>query len=356
MSQHSLFDPVKIGNIALKNRIVMSPMTRSRASKDHIPSSLAIEYYRQRSQAGLIITEGTSPSPNGDGYARIPGIYTQEQIDAWQKITSSVHEEGSKIFLQIMHVGRVAHPLNKLANTKTVAPSAIKAEGDMYTDEQGMQPLSVPHALTENEIQDVIAEYKQATINAFKAGFNGVEFHAASGYLPNQFLSSNSNQRTDRYGGSVANRIRFLIETLEAMISVKGNGTVGMRIWPGFTFNDMHDANPIETYTELLKAVNPLKLAYIHSSCSPDPSIDAFKLVRDHFHGISIVNGGFNLQSAQNIIRSGGADLVAFASLFLANPDLVERFKQNTSFNEADKNTFYTPGAKGYIDYPYLEK
>lgn len=356
MSQHSLFDPVKMGNISLRNRIVMSPMTRSRASKEHVPSPLAIEYYRQRSQAGLIITEGTSPSQNGDGYARLPSIYTQEQIDAWQKITHAVHEEGGKIFLQIMHVGRVAHPLNKPANAKTVAPSAIKAAGEMYTDEQGMQPLPMPHALTEAEIQDVVAEYKQATVNAFKAGFDGVEFHAASGYLPNQFLSSNSNQRTDQYGGSVANRIRFLVETLEAMISVKGSGTVGMRIWPGFTFNEMHDANPVETYTELLKAVDSLKLAYIHSSRSPDPAIDAFKLVRDNFHGMSIVNGGFTLQSAQEIIQSGGADLVAFATLYLANPDLVERFKQNVPFNEPDKSTFYTPGAKGYIDYPTLEK
>ncbi len=356
MSLHSLFDPVTIGSIALRNRMVMSPMTRSRASKNGVPSPLAIDYYRQRSHAGLIITEGTSPSPDGDGYPRVPGIYTQEQIKAWQKITAAVHENGGKIFLQIMHVGRVAHPLNKSANAQTVAPSAIKVEGEMYTDENGLQPMPTPDALTANEILKVIEEYKQATINAFVAEFDGVEFHAASGYLPMQFLSSNSNLRTDNYGGSVTNRIRFAVEALEAMISVKGSGVVGLRIWPGLTFNDMFDANPVETYTELLKAIDPMKLAYVHSSRSPDPSINVFKLVRENFQGISIVNGGFNFQTAQEILRSNQADLVAFATSYLANPDLIERFKRNAPLNEPDKNTFYTPGEKGYTDYPLLRE
>jgi N-ethylmaleimide reductase len=354
MTQHSLFDPVTLGNFTLRNRIVMSPMTRSRGSKNGVPSPLAIDYYKQRSQAGLIITEGTSPSPNGSGYARTPGIYSPEQISSWQKVTYAIHKGGGKIFLQIMHVGRVAHPLNKPDNAQTVAPSAIQVKGEMYTDDKGMQPMPIPLALEVDEIQKVIEEYRQATINAFEAGFDGVEFHASSGYLPMQFLSSNSNLRTDNYGGSVANRIRFLVETLTAMNSVKGSSSVGMRIWPGLPFNDMLDANPIETYTELLKAVNPMMLAYIHSTRSPDPTIDIFKLVRNHFDGISIVNGGFDFHSGQAMIQSGEADLIAYATLYLANPDLIERFKKNAAFNEPDKNTFYTPGEKGYTDYPLL--
>jgi len=353
MSQHSLFDPVTIGSISLHNRIVMSPMTRSRSDKQGIPSPLAIDYYRQRSNAGLIITEGTSPSPNGSGYARVPGIYSQEQITAWQKITNAVHENDGKIVLQIMHVGRVAHPLNKPERAETVAPSGISVKGEMFTDEQGMQPMPIPRALETDEIPGVINEYKQATINAFEAGFDGVELHAGSGYLPMQFLSSNSNQRTDGYGGTVTNRIRFVSEVLEAMISVKGSDVVGIRIWPGFTFNDMFDENPIETFTALLKAIDLMKLAYVHSSRSPDPSFDVFKLVRAHFHGKSIVNGGFNATSAQEVIQSNMADLVAFATLYLANPDLIERFKQHAPLNGPDKDTFYTPGEKGYTDYPF---
>lgn len=351
----SLFDKIKIGNIPLNNRIVMAPMTRSRANAAGIPSELAIEYYQQRSSAGLIITEGTSPSPNGSGYPRVPGIYTKEQIIAWKKITDAVHQNNGKIFLQIMHVGRIAHPLNKLPTAETVAPSAVKAAGKMYTDQSGLQDMAMPRELRTDEIPLVIEEYKQATKNAFEAGFDGVEFHAASGYLPMQFLSSNTNLRTDRYGGSVKNRVRFLIEALEAMISIAGSEKVGMRIWPGNEFNDIHDANPIETYTELLHAINPLNLLYVHSVRSPDKTIDIFKLVRETYHGISMINGGFDLESGQAAIQSGLADLISYGTLYLANPDLVERFRLMSPLNQADSATFYTLGAKGYIDYPAMK-
>lgn len=351
----SLFDSIKMGSLLLKNRIVMAPMTRSRADQKGVPAEIAIEYYQQRSGAGLIITEGTAPSPDGSGYPRVPGIYQQEQINAWKKITAAVHQKNSKIFLQLMHVGRIAHPLNKAPNARTVAPSAIKAAGKIYTDQAGAQDMIEPHELSLNEIPKVIEEYRQATINAFESGFDGVELHAASGYLPMQFLSSNTNLRTDQYGGSVKNRLRFVVETLEAMCSVQGADKVGIRIWPGSHFNDIHDANPLETYTELLKAIKPLSPIYVHSIRSPDQNIDIFKLVREIYHGLSIINGGFAFKTGQAAIQSGLADLVSYASLYISNPDLDERFRQNAPLNTADSSTFYSPGPKGYIDYPFLK-
>ncbi len=351
MSNKSLFDPIQMGNIQLRNRIVMAPMTRSRANAKGVPADIAVTYYEQRSSAGLIITEGTSPSPNGDGYPRVPGIYTREQMNAWKRITQAVHKANGRIFLQIMHVGRVAHPLNKPLEAETVAPSAVKAAGTMYTDQKGLQEMVMPRELRTDEIPKVIAEYKQATINAFESGFDGVELHAASGYLPMQFLSSNTNLRTDQYGGSVVNRIRFVIEALAAMCSVDGSNRVGIRIWPGNPFNDIHDENPLETYRELLKAINPLNLVYVHSVRSPDEKLDIFKLVREHYQGLSMVNGGFDFKSGQNAIQSGLADLVSYATWYIANPDLVRRFRESIELRVPDKNTFYTPGPKGYIDY-----
>lgn len=351
MTTKSLFDPLQMGKLLLQNRVVMAPMTRSRASETKVPSELAIEYYKQRSNAGLIITEGTSPSPNGDGYARVPAIYTDEQTRAWKKITDAVHSAGSKIFLQIMHTGRIGHPLNKPSSAEIVAPSAIRANSKMYTDQQGAQDMVTPRELKLEEIPKVIEEYRQATIRAFESGFDGVELHAASGYLPMQFLSSNTNLRTDKYGGSTKNRIRFVVETLEAMCSVQGADKVGIRIWSS-NFNDIHDANPLETYTELLKAITPINPVYVHSIRSSDNTLDIFKLVRDIYTGLSIVNGGFNLKTGQEAIQSDLADLISYGTHYIANPDLVKRFKENLPLNTADTSTFYTPGAKGYIDYP----
>jgi N-ethylmaleimide reductase len=225
---------------------------------------------------------------------------------------------------------------------------------DMYTDQEGMKKTVIPHALTIDEIREVIEEYRIATQNAFDCGFDGIELHAANGYLPCQFLSSNTNQRTDEYGGSAENRIRFVLELLEAMTAVQGPEKIGIRISPFSNFNVINDANPIETYTTLLKAIDPLKLAYVHSMRAPNPDIDIFKLVRDHYHGLSMINGGFTADMAEAAIESGLADMVSFGTSFLANPDLVERFKKHAELNKADAGTFYTPGPKGYTDYPYL--
>lgn len=354
MTNPTLFDPIRIDGIELKNRIIMAPMTRSRAESDHTPTELMIEYYRQRAGAGLIITEGTSPSPNGEGYPRTPGIYTPKQFAEWTKITQAVHEAGGKIFLQMMHVGRIAHPLNKPAGSETVAPSAISAEMDMYTDQEGMKKTITPREIKTDEIPHIIEEYRLATQHAFECGFDGVELHAANGYLPCQFLSSNTNQRTDEYGGSAEHRIRFVLELLDAMTSVKGSEKIGIRISPAGNFNAIHDANPIETYATLLKAIDPLKLAYVHSMRAPNPDIDVFKLVRDNYHGLSMINGGFTLDMAQAAIESGLADMVSFGTLYISNPDLVERFKQHADLRKPDLGTFYTPGPKGYTDYPSL--
>jgi N-ethylmaleimide reductase len=338
----------------LKNRIVMAPLTRCRADSKHVPTDVMIEYYQQRSSAGLIITEGTSPSINGDGYARVPGIYNAEQIEAWKKITAAVHKKGGKIFLQMMHVGRIGHPLNQLPGAQIVAPSAIQAAVDVHVDfseQANVIDRAVPRALRTEEIKTVIDEYKQATANAFEAGFDGVELHAANGYLPHQFLSTNTNARSDQYGGSAENRIRFVIETLAAMASVNGADKIGIRISPVTAFNDMHDANPIETYTTLLKALNVLQLCYVHVIRSADPKIDAFKLVRDHYQGTCIANGDFDFTTGCEAIQLGLADLISYGSAYISNPDLVERFRNHQPLTMPYANTFYTPGAKGYIDY-----
>lgn len=354
MLNKTLFSPIDLSHLHLNNRMVMAPMTRCRADTQHVPTDIMIEYYRQRSSAGLIITEGTSPSLNGDGYARVPGIYNAMQIKAWEKITAAVHDNGGKIFLQMMHVGRIGHPLNQLPGAEIVAPSAIQAAVDVYVDFSEQAKVIervVPRALKTEEIKNVIDEYKQATINAFESGFDGVELHAANGYLPHQFLSTNTNLRSDQYGGSVKNRIRFVLEVLEAMSSVKGADKIGIRISPITKFNDIHDTNSIETYTALLKELNALNLSYVHIIRSEDPNIDVFKLVRDNYQGMSIANGGFDLATANEAIQLGLADLISFGVPYIANPDLLERFKSEHALNMPDFDTFYTPGPKGYIDY-----
>ena len=302
--------------------------------------------------AGLIITEGIAPSAGGLGYARTPAIENAEQIAAWKKITQAVHENGGRIFAQFMHVGRIAHPANRYTDASPIAPSAVKPAGQMWTDALGMQEMPTPRALDLTEIQSVIEEYAKATKNALAAGFDGVELHSASGYLPMQFLSSNTNQRSDGYGGSVTNRIRFVVETLAVMSQAAGSASrVGIKISPAMPFNDIHDLNPVETYTALVNAIGNMGLAYLHVlQSAPEPNY--FKMLRPLFDGPFAAAGGFTKESGNAMLAGGGADFIVYGKLFLANPDLVLRFAEGLPLNEWDSNTFYTAGAKGYIDYP----
>jgi N-ethylmaleimide reductase len=348
----NLFSPLSLGDYTLRNRIVMAPMTRSRADAQGVPSPLAVEYYGSRADAGLLITEGTGPSPMGMGYARTPGIYSEAQIAAWRNVTDAVHARGGKIFLQIMHVGRIAASANRTIPDAPVAPSAIRAAGQMWTDSKGMQPHEMPRALELAEIPLVIEEYAAATRNALKAGFDGVELHSASGYLPNQFLSPGANQRTDAYGGSIENRIRFVVETLAVMIAAAGSAAkVGMKNSPGMKFNDLDDADPIPTYIALAKAIAPLGLAYLHVMRA---GIGAEAELRKAFPGTLLVGGGFSKEEANKVLGEGAADGIVFGSKYLANPDLLTRFERDAPLNVPDPATFYSPGAKGYTDYPLL--
>jgi N-ethylmaleimide reductase len=348
----NLFSSLTLGDYLLHNRIVMAPMTRSRADAQGVQSPLATDYYAARADSGLLITEGTGSSAMGMGYARTPGIFTQPQIDAWRKVTEAVHIHGGRIFLQIMHVGRIAHSANRLIADAPVAPSAIRAAGQMWTDTQAMQPNDMPRALETAEIPSVIAEFATATTNALKAGFDGVELHAASGYLPNQFLSPNSNQRTDAYGGSIENRIRFVVETLEAMVGAAGSaGKVGIKVSPGMKFNDILHDDPIPTYVALAKAITPMKLAYLHVMRT---GIGAEAALREAYDGTLLVGGGYQKAEANQALAERKADAIVFGSAYLANPDLVKRLELDAPLNTPDSSTFYTPGAKGYTDYPAL--
>lgn len=348
----NLFTNLQFGDHLLRNRIAMAPMTRSRADGNGIQSPMAVEYYGARAEAGLLITEGTGPSAMGMGYARTPGIYSAEQIAAWKPVTAAVHAKGGKIFLQVMHVGRIAHAANRTIADPPVAPSAIAAAGNMWTDSQGMQPNATPRALELSEIPGVIEEFAQATRNALAAGFDGVELHAASGYLPNQFLSPHANQRNDAYGGSIPNRIRFVVETLEAMVAAAGSaGKVSMKVSPGMQFNDIGESDPIPTYVALAEAINPLGLAGLHVMRT---GIGAETALRKAFRGTLLVGGGFLKAEANQALAEGAADAIVFGTTFLANPDLVKRFEVDAPLNQPDSTTFYTPGPAGYLDYPVL--
>lgn len=351
MSAH-LFEPVQLGELKLANRIVMAPMTRSRAGEGDAPTALNTEYYRQRASAGLIVSEGAQPSIHGKGYCRTPGIHTEAQIAGWRAVTGAVHAEGGSMVAQIMHCGRVGSRLNKDPDAETVAPSAVRANGKIYTDAAGMVDFDEPRALRLDEIPGVIGEYAHATRSALAAGFDGVELHCTSGYLPAQFLSTGTNRRSDAYGGSAANRVRFVIEALEAMIAVAGSARVGMRICPGNPFNDLHDDDPNETFATLLDAVRPLRLAYLHVIRSPRRDLDAFALARTHFGGPLIVNDGFDQARAERVLAAGEAAAVSFGRAYLGNPDLVRRMREGLALADFDAATLYTPGPKGYTDYP----
>lgn len=345
----NVFSQTKLGALNLSNSVVMAPMTRSRANDNGSPTSMMIDYYRQRATAGMIISEGTYPSENGKGYCRTPGIASQQHIDNWAAITDAVHVEGGKITLQIMHCGRCSHEDNKKKDAQTVAPSAISAVGEVFT-ESGMKPFSTPRALQEDEIPGVIAEYRQATVNAYAAGFDGVELHAASGYLPAQFLSPGSNQRNDSYGGSLENRLRFVNEVVRAMASVRGADSVGLRICPGDQFNDVQDPKPQETFEALLGTIQPLGLAYLHLMRAS--SLDVYALGHNYFKGPLILNGGFELASANKAIQTRGASAVSFATHFIANPDLVARLAQDVQLCAPKREFMYSATAEGYSDYP----
>ncbi|MCI2809856.1 alkene reductase [Eoetvoesiella caeni] len=348
-----LYKNTRLGNYILRNRFVMAPMTRSRADDvSGIPSPFAAQYYAQRANAGLIITEGTYPSPMGKGYVRTPGIHSATQVEAWKHITEAVHAKGGLIFLQLMHCGRISHPSLLPDHATPVAPSAIAAEGKVFTA-TGPQDFVVPRALETEEIAGIVEEYRLATCNALEAGFDGVELHAASGYLPEQFLSSGTNRRTDRYGGSLENRARFIVEVLTAMIGEAGRDRVGIKIAPEMNFNSVSDAAPRETYQYLLQRLGELKPAYLHLM-KTQSTLDYRALLRPLFDGALLHGGGLDKESAQTLITSAGADAAVFGSLYLANPDLVQRFSSDAPLNKPERDTFYSAGPQGYIDYPAL--
>lgn len=355
-----LFSPTTLGSLTLQNRMVMSPMTRNRATNDNIPTELMAQYYGQRATAGLIITEGTSPSANGLGYPRIPGMFSAAQVAGWKRVTDTVHGKGGKIFVQFMDCGRIGHPLNLPAGARVVGPSAIAAAGEMYTDAKGMQPFPVPEAMTEADIAASRDAYVLSAKNAMAAGFDGVELHGANGYLIEQFIRPTSNQRTDRYGGSIENRARFGLEVAEAVGTAIGKDKVGIRLSPFGVFNDMplYDAMEAE-YTYVAEQLSKVGLLYIHCvdhspmGAPPVPASmkDAFRRV---FKGKLILSGGYDAARAESDLAAGKADLIAVGRLFLANPDLVARWKTGAELNPPDMATFYAGGEKGYIDYPTL--
>lgn len=347
-----LFSPIQIGAIELANRIVMAPMTRNRAGVDGIPNDLMVEHYAARAEAGLIVAEGTWPSVTGQAYCRQPGIETAEQVAAWRKVTDAVHANGGKIVLQVMHAGRVGSDKIKPTGVPSVAPSAIQAKGEVFTDAAGMQPFDQPRALTTDEVLAVVEEHRQAAINAREAGFDGVELHCTSGYLPMQFLCSGTNLRDDRYGGSLENRVRFAAECLQVMGDAIGRDRVGFRINPGNTFNDTSDEDSVASHVALMQAAARIGVAFVHIMRAPDPAIDAFALAREHFNGSVILNDSFDPTSAAGAIHEGQGDAVSFARHFIANPDLVSRIRKGLALTKFDRKTIYTPGAAGYTDYP----
>jgi N-ethylmaleimide reductase len=333
-------------------------MTRSRASAGGVPNALMAEYYGQRAAAGLIVTEGTSPSPNGLGYPRIPGLFDQAQVAGWKLVTDAVHAKGGTIFAQLMHTGRVGHPLNLPAGAELLAPSAVAAPGEMYTDAKGMQPHPVPRAMTDAEVRAAIQEHVDAARNAIAAGFDGVELHGANGYLLEQFLSPNTNLRTDDWGGSVEKRIRLVVEVARAVAAAIGGERVGLRLSPyGVNAGMTAYGETDETHRALVKALAPTGIQYVHlvdhSAMGAPPVPAALKAeLRKAWPRTFILAGGFDRAGAEAALKEGRADLVALGRPFLANPDLLTRLERNLPLNAPDFATFYTPGAKGYTDYP----
>jgi N-ethylmaleimide reductase len=347
-----LVSPYRLGGLNLANRMVMAPMTRSRALPGNVPNPLAVTYYAQRASAGLIVTEATQVSPQGVGYIRTPGIHSAEQVAAWKKVTEAVHRAGGKIFLQLWHVGRISHP-DFHGGELPVAPSAISPGGDVLTD-AGMKTRVTPRALELAELPGIVAQYQAGAENAKRAGFDGVELHSANGYLLDQFTRDGANQRTDAYGGSIANRARLPLEVTRAVIDVWGPARVGYRISPTSEFNAMSDSDPIATFSYLTEALSELGIGYLHVVDPATAPKRVSPILRAKFPKTYVVNGGFDRAAASAVIARGEADLVAFGVPFLANPDLPRRFHGAAPLNAPDQKTFYTGEDRGYVDYPAL--
>ncbi|MGB0238093.1 MAG: alkene reductase [Cycloclasticus sp.] len=346
-----LFDPIKIGAIELPNRIIMAPLTRSRSGSSRIPNALMEEYYVQRSTAGLIITEATVVSPMGVGYADTPGIWSDEQVEGWKKITHAVHAAGGRIVMQLWHVGRMSDPIF-LDGQLPVAPSAIQPNGHVSLV-RPKKPFVMPRALELNEIQEIVEQFRKGAENAKKAGFDGVEIHGANGYLLDQFLQDSTNHRTDKYGGSIENRARFMLEVTDAVISVWGADRVGMHLAPKGDAHDMGDSDLLSTFSYVAKELGKRKIAFICAREGMSDDWFAVKL-KKAFGGVYIANQGLTKESANAVLDSQKADAVAFGKLYIANPDLVERFRINAPLNTPDPDTFYAATSKGYTDYPFL--
>ena len=358
----NLFSPLQLGRVELKNRAVMAPMTRSRAI-DNVPNALMAEYYAQRGGAGLIITEGVAPSPNGLGYARIPGAFSEAQVEGWRGVADAVHAEGSRIVMQLMHTGRIGHPLNLPEGAELLAPSAVAAAGSMYTDQEGPQPHPTPRAMSEADIEATLEEYVEAARNAVRAGFDGVELHGANGYLIDQFINPAANQRDDAWGGSPSARNRFAVEAARRVAEAIGADRVGIRISPYGAFNDLTpDFDGVEEqFVALAGALGELKLAYLHivdhaSMGAPEVPWSLKRQLREAFGGVIILSGGYDAERAEADLAEGRGELIAFGRPFLATPDLLERFKQGAALNEPRMDLFYTPGPEGYTDHPTLSE
>jgi N-ethylmaleimide reductase len=355
-----LLSTYTLGSYTLNNRMAMAPMTRNRAGAGNVPTDLNVQYYTQRASAGLIITEAAQVSPQGVGYANTPGIHTSEQVAGWKKVVESVHKKGGRIFLQLWHVGRVSH--SSFHNgALPVAPSAVRIDGKVYTA-QGQQDFEMPRALERDEIKSVIEQFRQGAINAKNAGFDGVEIHGAFGYLIEQFLADNSNIRTDEYGGSIENRARFALEVVDAVVGVWGAGKVGIRFSPSNYFNGILYSDPVRLYDYLINELNTYPLAYIHLmeplapiTHLPHYLTEVTARYRKIYKGTIISNGGYDFEKGEKAIKEGIADIIAYGSLFLANPDLPDRFAAGAVLNTPERSTFYGGDAKGYTDYPYMQ-
>ncbi len=359
MELKNLLSEFQLGPIRLPNRIVMAPMTRNRAGQNNVPTPLMAQYYEQRASAGLIVTEATQLAPEGVGYPNTPGIHTKEQVAGWKQVTHAVHLAGGRIFLQLWHVGRISHSLFQPGGALPVAPSAIAPKGDVYTP-QGMKPFETPRALNIKEIPGIVEKYRLGAQLAMDSGFDGVEIHAANGYLIDQFLQDGTNKRADEYGGPIENRARFLVEITKAVIRVWGKEGVGVRLAPGGAFNDMSDSNPVATFSYAVRELDKLGIVYLHlKGTAPTDLLHGGSLVptknlRSLFKRALIVNTGYSGERAEQVIQDGTADLVAFGVTFLANPDLPERLKTGAPLNNPDTSGFYGGGEKGYTDYPAL--